>query len=215
MKYLWDRVVVINRDDRQDRLSAFMSCLMNSKLLGDVRRFDAVTAKTLAHPTWFVSHIGSVARQAAYWCCRESHLRVWNQAILEGVRHLLVFEDDAVIPETFDQQAEAFFSELPEDWYGYQLGGFKWDGARKLTENCGLMKGCGGLHAYGLSAIGLQRTYDHVLYHNRSDLDHATAGLQGEEPHYYCPRKWFVPQVAGYSDNYFGWSGACGTDQLW
>jgi hypothetical protein len=192
-----------------------MASTRSSQLIRDVQRFDAVTSKSLAHPTWFVSHTGNAARQAAYWCCRESHLRVWSQAILDGVDHLLVFEDDAVVPDSFDAETERFFNEIPDGWYGYQLGGFKWGGANRLTENCGRMLGCGGLHAYGLSAAGLQRTYDHVLYHNRSDLDHATAGLHGEEPHYYCPRKFYVAQDSGYSDNYLAWSNTCGADALW
>lgn len=195
----------------------FMAGVSTSRFLTElgVERFSAFDGTRLAYPTWFVAHIGSKQRQAAYWACRASHLAVWSRAILDGVDNILIFEDDAGITEEFDANLQAFIAELPADYYGYQLGGYRWKGARKVTENCGLMLGCGALHAYGLSKAGLQRTYDHVQWHRTEDLDHATAMLHAEEPRYYCPRRWFVPQVPGYSDNFLNSTQLSGIGNTW
>jgi hypothetical protein len=84
---------------------------------------------------------------------------------------------------------------------GYQLGGFPWSWPDTISSECVRLRGCGGLHCYGLNDRGLQRSFDHVLWHSREDVDQATARLQAEEPHFYAPPRFFVSQRAGLSDN--------------
>jgi hypothetical protein len=210
---VWDRVAVINLDHRTDRMEQFRKGVRGSEMLSSVaiQRFPACNPRTVARPGWFQS--GHNRNPDPFWACRESHLRLWQQAILDNVQHLLVFEDDAGIWRDFDERFQRFFRELPANWLGYQLGGFWWGGGVPVSPHCQRMTGCGGLHAYALNAAGLRRAYDHVMWHRTEWLDVATASLHAEEPHFYAPERFFVSQLPGYSDNFGGVPASTGTEQ--
>lgn len=219
MPLMWDRVVVINRDDRDDRMRSFARGAASSSMLSKagVVRFSAYDETKLACPRWFGRELADPRRRVSMWCCRASHLAVWSQAIVDGVNNLLVFEDDAGITEEFDACTEAFFAEMPPDYYGYQLGGYNYkrNAVRPLSGNCGLMCGCWLLHAYGLSRDGLRAVYDGGHYRPTKYIDCAVGEVQEETKKFYCPRRWFVPQLAGYSDNYNGIASYQGVGDAW
>lgn len=201
----WDRVVVINLARRADRLDAFRRAIGGSTILrgADVQRFEAVTAGDCVRPDWWSA--AGFGDQSAYWACRESHLRVWQRAMLDGVERLLVFEDDAQPHPDFDVRFPRFHAELPAGWLGYQLGG--WGETAEVSANCSRMLRCGGLWAYALNAAGLRRAYGHVCWHVQESIDAATRVLQQVQPDFYMPPGWLVSHAAGYSDNA---KGECG-----
>ena len=205
----WDRVYFINVDVRTDRLAHFLSTINKSRLLADaqaegkLQRFEACTPDKNASPTWYLKQAEGL-RAANMWCCRESHLRVWSDAITHGYQHVLIFEDDAVIYPNFDRRFEEFAADLPAGWLGYQLGGNGAAENDRVTDRCYRMRGHFNLHCYGLNRAGLQRTFDHVQLHNETYPDHATRSLQLEEPHFYRPLHWFAGLLDDYSDNSWG-----------
>jgi GR25 family glycosyltransferase involved in LPS biosynthesis len=206
MVMYWDKIYVINLAHRVDRIMHFHETIKQSALLsaaserGAITIFQAVSPQTWATPTWYVDKKNK-ERRSGYWCCRESHLRVWSDAITNRYRSVLIFEDDARIYSNFDKRLSEFHEELPKDWMGYQLGGH-WDGKPEyVSANCLRMRGFAGLHCYSLSMAGLVRTYDHLLYNCQDYVDIATKKLQILEPHFYRPKHWFVSVMDDFSNN--------------
>lgn len=102
----FDRVAVINLDRRTDRLISFES---QAKDLGiDFARYSAVDAQALDI--------------SAMTACRQSHHKVLTDAAADGVRRLLVLEDDAEFRENFNEDFARLVSVLPDDWQMFYLG---------------------------------------------------------------------------------------------
>lgn len=202
-----DRVVVINLDSRPDRWQAFTRVVKLSSVLPPVVRFKALTPRDVVMPTWYMVQrfMGDQRYKAHnYWACRASHLAVMAQALQDGVEHLLVFEDDAVIYPNFDRRYTELLQYMPGDWMGYLLGGHLWNKDNppvRVNSCCSRLREAGALHCYGLNRKGLQRVYDHLSWHQTMQNDAATSALYGPEPHFYCPPHWIVSQRDGPSDN--------------
>lgn len=196
----WDRVVVINLDESVERLDAFHESIATSSMLtsATVERFSAFSPMTSFAPTWYLKgDLKDGPSYNRYWACRQSHMAVWQKAILDNVEHLLVLEDDADILPEFDVGFTAFFMSMPVKWLGYSLGFFPWNAPENVNDRCDRSRGYGSTHAYGLNRQGLMRVYEHVEWHNRIVIDHALAGLHGEVPQFYAPGKELVKQRKG------------------
>lgn len=50
------------------------------------------------------------------WGCLRSHTEIYHRCILEGVRSVVVFEDDAFFPDDFGERVRTFMAAVPEDW---------------------------------------------------------------------------------------------------
>ncbi len=113
---MFDRIALINLDKRTDRLGAFKAKVSPYPVLHDYVRYRAVHGDTVTVPGFFISGGGA-------WGCRQSHLRVLEDAMLDGVETLLVFEDDVRFASNFESKLKRFMSEVPDDWEGLMIGG--------------------------------------------------------------------------------------------
>lgn len=113
---MFDRIVLINLDKRQDRLGAFKAKISPYPSLHKYIRYRAVHGDTVTVPGFFISGGGA-------WGCRQSHLRVLEDAMLDGVETLLVLEDDVRFVPNFEAKLKAFLNRVPDDWEGLMLGG--------------------------------------------------------------------------------------------
>jgi glycosyl transferase family 25 len=110
----FDRVVVVNLARRRDRLERFWQTL-GAWPFKTPRRFEAVDGEVVGTPAGWDKGPGA-------WGCLLSHRAVLDSAINDGVRALLVLEDDAYPVENFSTLAREFMGKVPDDWDGLMLG---------------------------------------------------------------------------------------------
>lgn len=113
---MFDRIVLINLDKRTDRLGAFKAKISPYPSLHNYVRYRAVHGDTVTVPGHFISGGGA-------WGCRQTHLRVLEDALMDGIETLLVFEDDVRFVPNFEGKLKKFLSMVPDDWEGLMLGG--------------------------------------------------------------------------------------------
>ena len=127
-----DKIYVINLKKNQDSLEKFME--NDKKANVEVERFDAVYGKELSkdHPDilkYFVKDHGLNDGQIG---CALSHIKIWEDAIKNNYNNIIVFEDDAIIPEDFWDRFNEAYNELPKDWKISYLD-LNWARVRKIV----------------------------------------------------------------------------------
>jgi len=113
---MFDRIAFINLDKRKDRLGAFKAKIASYPTLQNYTRYRAVHGDTVTVPGFFCSGGGAYG-------CRQSHLRVLEDAMMDGIQTLLVLEDDVKFVPNFEAKLNAFMRIVPSDWEGLMLGG--------------------------------------------------------------------------------------------
>lgn len=113
---MFDRVALVNLDKRPDRLGAFKAKIIDVPVFADFVRYRAVEGDAVTVPQFFTSGGGA-------WGCRQSHLRILEDAIMDGVDTLLVLEDDVCFCPDFQERLTGFLRVVPQDWHGLMLGG--------------------------------------------------------------------------------------------
>jgi len=113
---MFDRIALINLDKRKDRLGSFKAKIIDIPLFKDFIRYRAVHGDTVTVPGFFVSGGGA-------WGCRQSHLQILQDAMMDNIDILLVLEDDVRFCPNFTEKLIKFMRDVPSDWNGLMLGG--------------------------------------------------------------------------------------------
>jgi len=201
----FDRIVVINLDRKPDAWHRFVDGIPQSFALGEFTRQPAIDGQRVKPPAWWRSGAGA-------WGCYRSHLATIESALNDGIESLLIFEEDAIFSDEFNEQSERFFAGLPADWGWIYLGGQHYDQKRfpPVAINDHVTRGLNihRTHAYGIRGLAtLQRIYHWLTrltwQSDRDDPHHIDKqyGLlhqHGEIPAY-CPAKFIVGQREGHS----------------
>lgn len=95
-----------------------------------VRRFAAVDGETATIPTSWPGTPG------AYGCLL-SHLQVVREARRLGLASILIFEDDVVFDDQFEQKFSDYVRQLPADWDMLFFGALHKDELLKVSDNIG------------------------------------------------------------------------------
>lgn len=192
---MFDRVVVISLARRPDRLAAFYERL-DGRL--DALPYPAVDGQAEPPPAWWKTTPGA-------WGCYRSHAAVIDEAIADGVKRLLVFEDDATFVPDFADRLAAL--EVPADCGQLYLGGQHLSRAEPGPP--GLVRGrnVNRTHAYavfGREALETLRDHlrpDPALWKARHHVDHHFGILHRERRiACYAVSPWLCGQSAGTSD---------------
>jgi Glycosyltransferase family 25 (LPS biosynthesis protein) len=148
LKNWFDQIWVINLKRREDRLARFWKEINHSQW--PFRRpqvFSAIEGDKVGVPKFWQTGGGS------YGCMR-SHLVLLERALQDGVKSILILEDDAIFKKTFGKDAADFLAKVPSDWQCLMLGG-QHVNSKPLTVAPGIVRaGAGG---------GIQRTHCYAL----------------------------------------------------
>ncbi len=112
------KVYVLNLDIRPDRWEKFQERAAEAGITG-FERFRAVEGDKCPHPAWWRAGNGA-------WGCLMSHLRVVQDALMDGLESYLVLEDDVIFHHEFVPKLEGALALLKEKdipWEQLYLGG--------------------------------------------------------------------------------------------
>jgi GR25 family glycosyltransferase involved in LPS biosynthesis len=141
---------------------------------------------------------------AGAWGCKESHRRILEECIRDGITSVAVTEDDVVFSEDFKTRFPAYLSELDKvapDWKATFLGGQHLSPPIQVSANvvrCAPPKGCHRTHAYLLKGQYIRIL--HELFSGANDhIDKVWAKHQDRHT-VYGPMKWLAGQTGSKSD---------------
>ncbi|QDT07268.1 Glycosyltransferase family 25 (LPS biosynthesis protein) [Rubripirellula lacrimiformis] len=199
----FDHVVCINLARRSDRWGSFQNDLPVDWPFRKPERFEAIDGQSVQCPSDWNGGDGA-------WGCYRSHLAVLEKAINDGVRSLLVMEDDALCCSGFASAVERFFLHLPHDWSYIYLGGqhIETGSSLPVAVNRFVYRpfNVNRAHAYALRGINAIRgLYHHLLnfhlWDTKHHVDHRMGELHMSLPAgLYVPHQWLVMQKEGASD---------------
>jgi GR25 family glycosyltransferase involved in LPS biosynthesis len=187
----FDHVVVVNLTRRPERIERFWT------LLGDwpfkkPKRFEAVDGQAVGTPAGWDKGPGA-------WGCLLSHRQILNQAIRDGVRSLLVLEDDAFPVENFAVLAAEFLRNVPQDWDGLMLGAEHLQKPQPIRAGVARCVASNRTHAYAVRG----RFMDVLSqFWESTTNDHCDIVLSSLMRHFnvYTPDPLLIGQDCGHSD---------------
>lgn len=119
--------VCINLDRRLERWRQMQDKFYQHGI-HSVRRFAAIDGEALEIPANWPGTPG------AYGCLL-SHLEVVREARLQGLPSVLIFEDDVVFDDQFEQKFSDYVRQLPADWDMLFFGALHKDELIKVSDN--------------------------------------------------------------------------------
>lgn len=121
--------VCINLDRRIERWRQMQDKFYQHGI-HSVRRFAAIDGESLKIPANWPGTPG------AYGCLL-SHLEVVREARRLGLSSILIFEDDVVFDDQFEQKFSEYMRQLPSDWDMLFFGALHKDELIRVSENIG------------------------------------------------------------------------------
>jgi hypothetical protein len=189
-----ERVVVINLKRRPDRLAKFMVEIdkYGPWPFKKPEVVQAVDGHVVPVPSTWTTGGGS------YGCSR-SHQRIFEDAMADGTKTVLVLEDDAALYPDFLEQITAFLKVVPADWDQIMLGGQHRRGTQPVKPGVVKCMGCQRTHAYLIKNGPLMRELYTRWVEGSVHCDWIMEEVQAKY-NVYAPEKFIVAQDASKSD---------------
>lgn len=192
---MFDRIALINLDKRIDRLGAFKAKIAPYPELQHYTRYRAIHGDTVSVPGFFISGGGAFG-------CRQSHLRVLEDAMLDGVQTLMVLEDDVCFCPNFTDRLREFLAAVPDDWQCLMLGGQNHGHTPPTPTGIpGVLRSVNTqrTHAYVLNGLDAMRELYRLWIRTDRHIDHVFGNFQSRVQSYQ-PDPFFCGQDEGKSD---------------
>lgn len=205
IRHAFERVVVINLNRRPDRWQRFCDNIKEVDWqLNELVRIQAIDGNLCPPPEWWRASKGA-------WGCFRTHILVLERALRDGVKSLLVFEDDALLPNDFNDRIARFMRKVPRDWDQVYLGGQHLNSSNhppapinSLVVRC---HNVNRTHAYAVKDRYILDAYRHLndypshCKRSSQHVDHCFGYLHELKNHnIYAPRTWIVGQAESLSD---------------
>jgi hypothetical protein len=161
LRNFFGRAYVLNLDIRPDRWVQFQERAAAAGITG-FERYRAIEGDKCPHPAWWRAGNGA-------WGCLMSHLRVAQDALMDGLPSYLVFEDDAVFAPDFADRLPEIMERLDGvEWDQLYLGGqHLWVEAgppwpfRKGLVSC---RNVNRTHAFAVNARFMVKFSQHIMH---------------------------------------------------
>lgn len=155
------RAYVINLDIRPDRWEQFQERAEKAGITG-FERFRAIEGDKCPHPAWWRAGNGA-------WGCLMSHLRMAQDALMDGLSSYVVFEDDVVFAKDAADRLPVIMGRLMGvEWDQLYLGGqHLWVEAgppwpfRKEIVRC---RNVNRTHAFAVNARFMVQFTQHIMH---------------------------------------------------
>lgn len=198
-------IFVINlpfKPDRRERISRHLVEMGLVRSAEEIRWVKAISGDWCWPPHWWRSGNGS-------WGCLMSHLRIVQDALMEGLESYLVLEDDAVFQPQALEMLERLMREVPQDWDQIYLGGQHLKPVEEVPGAPFVLRAnnVNRTHGFILRRRAFARFQQHIMHapdyieHHRWHIDHQL-GLAHErrEWNVYAPAWWICGQEEGGSN---------------
>jgi len=166
----FDAIYCINLDRRPDRWKE--NCLPQFNNLGlSVERFSAVDGKKdidLGHGDY---HNGEIAGSM-------SHLNALIKAKKNGIKKLLLLEDDVVFKDNANEIFSNTIDNVPKDWEYLFFGGNHVGGFRTVSPGVVKLGGSYAIHACGIK----ESSYDIMIQHLTTKINQSIKKAKTEKP---------------------------------
>lgn len=114
----FDKIFVISLSKkRPNKFQEFIGRLPSCWSNDDITLLDAVDGSNIELPVWWNQNL-----KGAYGCLM-SHVSILKEIGQCNYTNTLIFEDDAIFCNDFENKLDAVFKELPPDWNQLYLGG--------------------------------------------------------------------------------------------
>ena len=104
------------KPDRRERLTRHLLDIGLIRDAAEIRWVRAISGDWCRPPVWWRAGNGA-------WGCLMSHLRIVQDAIMDGLENYMVLEDDAVFQPRAVEMLARLMREVPDDWDQIYLGG--------------------------------------------------------------------------------------------
>jgi len=110
------RVLVISLPGAEARAKRALAELRDKGLSDRATVFRAVDGRVSTPSDWWQSGQGA-------WGCMQSHYRLVQDALLDGMETVMAIEDDCIWQRKAGELAAEFLSQVPDDWGQIYFGG--------------------------------------------------------------------------------------------
>lgn len=155
----FEKIYCINLAHRQDRWQHAISEF--NKIGCTVERFNAIDGRNIYQPQNTKINPGEMG-------CYLSHLSILKNIIDNNIKTALIFEDDVVFCDNFNEKFKIFYKQLPDDkTLVYVSGNYSTCNQNvmieSITENVYRTVGTLALHAYFLDLETAKKIYDILI----------------------------------------------------
>ena len=190
------------KPDRRERLTRHLLEVGLVRDASEIRWVRAISGDWCWPPHWWKAGNGA-------WGCLMSHLRVVQDAIMDGLESYMVLEDDAVFQPRAVEMLARVMQEVPDDWGQIYLGGQHLK-EPELVPGRPFMLRCRNVnrtHGFIMRRRAFARFQQHIMSapdyiaHPGWHIDHQL-GIAHERGDWkvYAPAWWLCGQEAGASN---------------